>query len=307
MGVNVVYGFKRFSAIGLFMLGCAAPVASADLGGMERPLVEEPIAASPEWTFKFTSYGWLPWMSGNSVVRGRSLDVQVDPTQILTHLDWSTLPVWMSYMEARHGPVMLFNDIVYSALSGSTGFAKSVGNPIVGATLGANVSVDYVQATIEFGGAYEVWTGRNPVTPGLTAFDLLAGGRYWHQELNASADLATTVNVGGLTVSGGRVFARSGSVDWVDPFVGGRIRNQVMPGQELVVRGDVGGFGAGSEFSWQVLATYNMQLCTTAGYVIDSYVGYRALSVDYSQGAGNSRYEYNVLQQGPVIGATLHF
>lgn len=66
-----------------------------------------------------------------------------------------------------------------------------------------------------------------------------------------------------------------------------------------MVRGDVGGFRAGSDFSWQVLAAYNFQLCVTNRYVLDAYFGYRALSVDYSQGSGDTKYEYNVLQQGP--------
>lgn len=104
-----------------------------------------------------------------------------------------------------------------------------------------------------------------------------------------------------------RATERSGSVDWVDPFVGMRLRNQLGPNEELMIRADFGGFGAGSDFSWQVLATYNWQMCVLGGHVLDGYVGYRALSVDYSQGSGTSRYEYDDLQQGPVIGSTLHF
>jgi hypothetical protein len=115
------------------------------------------------------------------------------------------------------------------------------------------------------------------------------------------------VNIAGLEFENGRWFAKSGNVDWVDPFVGGRLRNKISPGEELVVRADVGGFGAGSDISWQVLATYNWKMCVLNGYLLDGYVGYRALSVDYSQGVGTSKYEYNALQQGPVVGSTLHF
>jgi hypothetical protein len=45
----------------------------------------------------------------------------------------------------------------------------------------------------------------------------------------------------------------------------------------------------------------------TDRYVLDGYLGYRALYVDYSQGSGSTKYEYDVLQQGPVVGATLRF
>ena len=42
---------------------------------------------------------------------------------------------------------------------------------------------------------------------------------------------------------------RSGSVDWVDPFVGARLRQLLAPGQNLTLRGDVGGFDVGSDFT----------------------------------------------------------
>jgi hypothetical protein len=111
----------------------------------------------------------------------------------------------------------------------------------------------------------------------------------------------------GLDVEGNRVIAKSGSVDWVDPFIGARLRQEMAPGQNLTLRGDVGGFDVGSDFSWQVIATYDFQLCVTDRYVIDGYLGYRALSVDYSEGSGVNRYEFDAIQQGPVMGATVRF
>ena len=211
----------------------------------------------------------------------------------------------MSYAEARNGPISLFNDIVYVNVTGSKDFAKALPGPL--GSLGTNVSVDYEQAIVEFGGTYEVWSGRTPALAGSAGLDLLAGGRYWHQEVDASAIFDLSNPPPDLPNNGKRVFARSGSVDWVDPFVGARLRQQLAPGESLVLRGDVGGFGAGSDFSWQVLATYNWQMCTIDGHLIDGYLGYRALSVDYSQGSGKTEYKYDVLMQGPVMGATLHF
>jgi hypothetical protein len=81
----------------------------------------------------------------------------------------------------------------------------------------------------------------------------------------------------------------------------------MAPGQNLAVRGDVGGFDVGSQFSWQVIATYDFRLCATDRYAIDGYLGYRALSVDYSEGSGANRYEYDAVQHGPVMGATVRF
>lgn len=108
-------------------------------------------------------------------------------------------------------------------------------------------------------------------------------------------------------LGGSVAFARSGAVDWTDPFIGARIRHQLAPGQELDLRGDIGGFDAGSMFSWQLLATYNRHLFDLSSISADAYLGFRALSVDYTQGSGSNKYTYDVVQYGPVIGLTARF
>jgi hypothetical protein len=304
---------------GLLFASCAlcgwlvaiVPATSADLGPQPREPLVEPAPLPSQWQFSFTPYLWLPWILGDLVVKGRPLDVAIDPADIINHLDWpSIVPAWMSYMEARRGPLSLFNDIVYTNVSSGTGFSRTVNGRLATATFGGNVSADYQLAIVEAGGAYAIWSRGSQGSPGSTAFDLLAGARYWHQDVDISADLTGTVALSGplgLTISGSRAIAKSGSVDWVDPFVGARLRQQLAPGQEFVLRGDVGGFGAGSQFSWQAIATYNSPLCKIHGIPVDGYVGFRALSADFSQGSGRSKFEFDNVIYGPVIGATMRF
>jgi len=102
----------------------------------------------------------------------------------------------------------------------------------------------------------------------------------------------------GITITGNRAIASSGAVGWVEPFVGARVRQQLAPGQEIVLRGDVGGFGAGSQFSWQTIGTYNWLLGVTRGIPVDGYVGFRALSADYSQGSGTSKFGFDNVRYG---------
>ena len=297
--------FRLFAAVFLAAtLGFNGLAVSADLGGEQEPAPVAPLAQPRTWTFAFTTYGWLPWISGDLTVKGRSFDVDVSARQVVDALDWSGIPAWFSYAEARNGRVALFNDIVYSKLAGAGDFART--GPAGIATLSGSVKADYEQAIVEVGGAYEIWSGVNPGM-GTAAFDVLAGGRYWYQDTTVSADAELVVDLPLLPVRRGRAFAKSGSVDWVDPFIGARLRQQLAPGHNLTLRGDVGGFDVGSDFTWQVLATYDFQLCVTDRYTLDGYLGYRALSVDYSQGSGNSRYEFDALMQGPVMGATLRF
>ena len=61
----------------------------------------------------------------------------------------------------------------------------------------------------------------------------------------------------------------------------------------------IGGFGAGSDFMWDVWGT--------AGYEIngwlDAYAGFRAMGTRYESGS----FEWDVVQYGPTIGAALKF
>src|SRR5215469_11073160 len=127
---------------------------------------------------------------------------------------------------------------------------------------------------------------------------------------DVSADLTTTLMLGGprgITIRRNRAIAKSGGIDWVDPFVGARLQQQLAPNKGIEIRGDVGGFGAGSQFSWQAIATYNSPLCMIHGIPVDSYIGFRALSADFTQSSGRSRFEWDNVIYGPVIGATMRF
>ena len=303
---------KSTSGMGMMLLavlvGSSSQALAADLGGSTKdtPVYDTIEAPRNPWTLSVRTYAWLPWITGDAIVRGRSFDVDLSPRDILSALDWSTLPTWMSTAEVRRGRFGFFNDIVYSKLSGSSGFSGS--GPGGLATLNSNISAKYTQATIEFGAAYEVFSSRQSEMAQSTTFDILAGARYWHQKVSVSADLDVNVALPGLPLGpDGRVIARSGSVDWLDPFIGMRMHHQLAPGQKITARGDIGGFGIGSDFTWQALAAYEFQIAQREGYLIDGYLGYRALSVDYSQGSGATQYEYDTIQHGPVLGLTMRY
>jgi hypothetical protein len=67
--------------------------------------------------------------------------------------------------------------------------------------------------------------------------------------------------------------------------IGLRLRHQFTPGQEVLVRGDIGGFGLQSRFEWQALAGYSYAWQFT-GYQLAGVIGYRALGVNSSTGSG---------------------
>ncbi len=102
------------------------------------------------------------------------------------------------------------------------------------------------------------------------------------------------------------VVARSNDLEWVDPVVGARIRHQIAPGKDLRLEGDIGGFGVGSEFSWQVVAAYGFHT-TCLGIPLHADLGYRALAVDYSERGRYGKNGLDVVQHGPVMGITFNW
>ncbi len=267
-------------AIGTMLLA-AATMASA----------EDTVAPANQWTLSFTPYGWVPFLNGDQTVKGRTVSIDVNPIEVLEHLQRAP---WMSYAEARRGPLAFYNDVFYANLGIDASAARTFGS----ATLSASLGVDFEQAIVEVGGAYEIAKWRSG-GGSSTAIDILGGARYWHQDM--AINLA--IGVGG----GGLIIARAGSVDWVDPVIGGRIRHQLAPGQDLVLRADIGGFDVGSQFSWNALAAYSWDIAVRDGVTYSGVLGYRALDVDYEQGSGLNKYEYDVLMHGPIVGLTVGY
>ena len=274
---------------------------AADLGSGPPGTV---LTGSP-WTVTFTPYAWAPFIQGDATVRERTANVFVSPIELIDHLE--RMP-WMSYIEARNGPFALYNDIVYANAGIGVSGVKRFGR----ATIDANLGADFEQTIAEVGGAYQIakWsgTGGRYSFDRYTAIDLIAGARYWQQELNINLALAGTLDTTGLILHGNRAVARSGEVDWVDPLVGFRIRQMLAPGQELMFRADVGGFDAGSMFSWNIVAAYNFNICVVNGVTYSGMLGYRALSVDYDNGgSGFKKYEFDAVLHGPVLGVSVKF
>ena len=55
------------------------------------------------------------------------------------------------------------------------------------------------------------------------------------------------------------------------------------------------------------MASYKYEFGSTGNVAWSGVVGYRALYVDYTQGWGNTFFELNLLQHGPVIGLSARF
>lgn len=265
------------------------------------------------WTFKLAPYGWFVFMSGQQTVHGRTITVDTNTAAMIS--DSQSILPFMGYFEARwHDRIGLFVDVLYANLTaGATGTRGFNPAPGIGGSITVGTSLYYETLTVEFGAAYELAkvgpAGRAGI--GQTAFDMIMGGRYWLQKSELTLNLAGTigVNTSDLQVSadGSRAFVKSGSVQWVDPIVGFRVRHKLAEGEDIVLEADLGGFGMGSRISAQALATYDYQFGRSGRVAWSGVLGYRALYVDYSRGTGNDLYRMNVLQHGPLVGISARF
>jgi hypothetical protein len=256
-----------------------------------------------EWTFTATPYAWLMGASGNVTAKGQTIDVDAGITDIFGQTD--TLLALMSNFEARHDKLVLGLDVVFTQMVGSPGVATQR-NPVpwlsFSASAGANVKSTLVE--IEGTAGYEL-ARLQPAT----AIDGFVGVRYWHAVtdmsfgFNATGSIQTPQDVGLFSRSIGIAGASTGSLDWADPILGLQLRHELAPHHRLRLRGDIGGFGVGSQFTWQAMAAYAYEF-SSGPTLWSAILGYRAIGLDYSPGGGNA---IDLVLHGPVLGVSMRF
>jgi hypothetical protein len=284
---------------------------ATDLGPADGYGNPVPAPASPSgWQFRFTPYAWAPSVNGDVTVRGQTVDVDMSFWDLFdsgsSKVELDSLVALMGYVEARKGPWSIYGDVVWGSFDFSAGAVKQR-NPIANLSLSASAKagLDFETTMAESGLTYEVarWGDTRP-----TAFDLLGGARYWSQQLNLSLAVDGSVDLAklGLSRSGSLAVARSGDIEWVDPFIGFRLRHQFAPGHELQFLGDIGGFGVGSDLTWQLFGGYSFDF-TVWQTTLFGVVGYRALAVDYSQDDRGFKNNMDLILHGPVAGLSFRW
>jgi hypothetical protein len=146
------------------------------------------------------------------------------------------------------------------------------------ASTGENFKLDFDYVQTEIDGYYRFPFDSQSV-------DLLAGARYY----SADAKLEPT----GLKAD----------LSWVDPVVGARWNWDISDKWSTSLRGDIGGFGVGSDLSAQAVALVDWhpwQHVSITG-------GIRALRVQYETGKGPNNYELDLTVWGPLLGVSFRW
>jgi len=95
----------------------------------------------------------------------------------------------------------------------------------------------------------------------------------------------------------------SQDASWVDPLIGLQYNVPIGEAWRFNLRGDIGGFGIGSDFTYQVLANFRWQANERFGVVF----GYRLIGFDYEDGHDADYERFDLTEQGPLVGMTISF
>jgi hypothetical protein len=241
-----------------------APAAAEDAASSAK--------AGSDWSWSISPYVWAASLHGHvkPFPKAPGADVDVSFGDIFKHLDLAG----MAIAEVRYRRFGAYADLVYTSIS---------------ADADAPFGILFKDAKAEneifigtFGGKYRALDLENAL------IDLLAGARVW--------SVNTELNLNGNILSD-RTFEHGET--WVDPVVGIQGRYSFHNGIYLATLLQVGGFGVGSDLTWDALGVLGYQFNDS----ISAAAGYRHMAVDYHRDG----FVFDVDLSGPVIGATINF
>jgi hypothetical protein len=242
-----------FSSSTLPSFSATTPGASANQPAVASEfLADSPAADSTtptsDWHLTVAPYLWFPAVHGGIGIDGRETSFSVSAGDLLSHFRFGL----MGLVEPRYKRIVMLLDIIWVRL----GDDRALSNLATVANLKGT----------EFILAQKI--GYRVIDTDRIKIDGLAGFRYWHYGSNVSFT-TNTLNY-------------SGSQNWVDPLVGGRITGILTPKIEITVAGDVGGWGAGSQLAYQAVGVIGYRIKPA----IALQAGYRYLATNYRTSNG---------------------
>jgi len=221
-----------------------------------------------DWQFNLAPlYLWAIQIDGDMGIRGRTANVGIEFSDIWDNLEGVFTLRFNAEYRKKFGILFDYNYL-------DLGKEQS--------TNGGNLEVGFKSQIINLAGTYRLMDGQHSLHG-------VAGIRY--MILDAGIDLR---NLG---------VSLDGDQDWVDPIIGLRYVNQFSDQWSLTLYGDIGGFGASSDFTWQGLGLINFQPWKNVAIV----AGYRGIGTDYETGSGVDKFTYDATVHGPLIGLDIRW
>ncbi|MBX3356820.1 MAG: hypothetical protein KF745_00170 [Phycisphaeraceae bacterium] len=279
----------------------ASPPPSASVKAEAAPgaKIEDVTNTEPRLEIGISPYIWLPSLTGSITAAGQKADVNATFFDILG--DTETVFGLMGAIDFKY-------DRAVFQIDASWMYAKVEDQEAVGLASRGTLSADLKSnmTWLEFFGGYrfiDERLDRDLESTRRFYLDGIVGGRVTFLDMEDTLTASAVVTLpDGTVLNPGESRTYKPSETWFDPFVGLRMGLDFAPGWSLIVRGDVGGFDVGSDFSWQAAGLVGYRWYHK-DWSMALFGGFRALGQDYT----NGNFIWDVTTYGPLIGMEFAF
>ena len=229
-----------------------------------------------EWEFSLAPlFLWGISIDGDATLGTTAAPLELNfVDDILENLD----AVFTVHFEARNGELTYFAEIQYVNLQPS----------LAEGPIAADIEFKNTQAELGAGWAF--------ADNNRTRWEMLLGLRYMDQEVDVDGSLNLPDGPGPIPI------AINGGDSWYHPFLGLRMERKLTTSWTLLTRGDFGYSSSDNRaLNLSFIFDYRFKNWGSA------FVGYRYMDFDYDEGTGDDRYAYDAVQQGPLVGISIHW
>ena len=226
------------------------------------------------WHFVAEPYLMFPYMDGETGIGDNLvLPVEANPGDVFSKLKIGA----MLYLEAQTDKWAITSDIVYMNLN----------QEVTPGILLNSGSVTAKQFIWEAAGFYRI----------VSFLDVGVGGRLNYVQTSVDVQI-NSLPKGTTKEATGRHHKT-----WYDPIIIVRFTTDIKDKWLFQIRGDIGGFGVGSDLTWQFQGYVGYRFTK----LFQLTAGYRFLSTDYSSGDAPKEFIFNMNEFGPVIRLGFNF
>ncbi len=227
-----------------------------------------------KWHILLEPYLMFPNMNGSSGLGTLpDADVKADAGEIFSHVQMGA----MLYTELYKGRMAFSSDFTYMKLK----------QDIAGKNGILSGDATMKQLGWEVAALYKI----KPWLEGGIALQLNSIG--------------SDINLVISSPNGSQSKSKSLTETWVDPSLVARVKFPLSKNQKwlLQFRGNIGGFGIGSDFYWQTQGYVGYRF----SHLFQLSAGYRVIAIDYEKGSDADRFKYDMTTFGPVLRLGFNF
>jgi hypothetical protein len=251
------------------------------------------------WGLEVALPFWFFAQQGTLTVRGREADVDVSIKDGLDLMTGGNAFLGAGFFEGRYDRFGFYVDAFGGYAEDRVAATGTGPRGRLSASLDAKLKIK--MAFVDFAANYRLGQWTVPQRDRPLTLDVIAGGRYYFLDNR----LRAAPGLRGQNFIFGRQVAADGIFDWADPLIGVRWEAPLLDPLSLDFRGDIGGFGVGSELSWSLIGELRYWLPWHLGEAQPWIgAGYKVLAFDREESSGN---EADLQFRGPLASAGVRF